>query len=172
MMLARNKGAMTSRLFKAIVQVGAALGTAACAGRHEPVGPVQAPTIANADLASPATAGRTATLNAPAITLFTAFCDAPWPTTKGSNHNRPACTDPQNLCSQAAATRHECVPSLGPRQCAVDNYGKQTWDFCFNERWQCAAGTVRLSECKCLGPTPPGMECTDDGFRTATHIHP
>ncbi len=151
---------MASRLFHAIVGVGVSLGaTASCAGLVEE--PDDAAVGIDARRDAVADAAQDAGLDA-------AFCDAPWPTTKGSDRKRPACTNPQGLCPNVddagrVVPDNGCIPFTGPYQC--EDFHNQTWDFCINDQWQCPLGARRSTECKCWGPTRAGYVCTATGFK-------
>lgn len=161
---------MASKLYHAIVGAGLVMGQglAACGGETigeaslaPDVGPeaasppvsVPGPTQPDAALPRPLDAARDVVLDA--------FCDAAWPTTKGSP--RPSsCIDPSGACaSQGPPSR--CYPSPGPLQCEDTHH--PTAQLCESGAWVCPTGTIKDRDCQCFGPTPPGEECTPDGFR-------
>jgi hypothetical protein len=88
-----------------------------------------------------------------------AFCDAAWPTTKGSP-GFPSCVDPTGACSAKAFPRR-CYAPTAPHVCAAI-VGYAT--LCVGDTWQCPDGTVEATECWCRGEAPDGQVCTDAGF--------
>ncbi len=170
---------MSSRLFHAIVGVGISASATACSGLvDEAAHPVDAsvheassapdaaiiPIVADAsiDVAIDAKG------DADAAQVIDAFCDAPWPTTKGTPV-RPACTNPQGTCTGSDGwSAYGCIqftgPQNGPYLCNPGNVG-QTWDFCVNGQWQCPTGWRHSNDCHCWGAVPSGYECTFDGFQ-------
>jgi hypothetical protein len=134
---------MTSKLLHAIVGVGIAFGAGVgCGGSSTSV-----------EEGGPPNGG-------PDLSKFDPFCDAAWPTTKGSP-GPPACTDPKNECDPLARTT--CAESLGGLRCDYERYSA----FCIDREWVCHPEHVDYTECRCLGEVPPGRVCTEMGW-TAT----
>lgn len=158
---------MTSKLFRAVVGVGIALGTAsgACLGAIDSVPeaddasttttpqpdgastPKPTPSAdAGADAAADADAD--APLDAPKDVILDAFCDATWPTTKGNVH-APTC-GPTEECEDAGPAPR-CYYRIEGSDAGC-NVTKPIPAWCVSAAWQCSTGAVPVSQCKCFGP--------------------
>lgn len=161
---------MASKLFRAVVGFGIGLGatTAACFGATDggivgttaesvPDGststvppssgtsttePDPGPTSTSNDASPDVKAVADAGVDAPKDVGADAFCDAAWPTTKG-NPKPPACTDPNNECSDAGPP-HYCVPVDDAGACGFTT----TAPFCVNKEWRCQSGTIDWGTCQ------------------------
>jgi hypothetical protein len=92
------------------------------------------------------------------------FCDTTWPTTKGNPAAPPTCAD-QAACggpvNDAGFPRWlQCRVRLGDFQC---EYFHVT-SYCKDGEWACPPDGIPPGDCRCFGPTPAGMICTEDGF--------
>jgi hypothetical protein len=117
---------MASRLFRALVGVGIALGggTAACLGSLElPAGANDA-ADGGADDADPSV-----------------YCDAGWPTTKTIVPSE--CYDPKRECVEAGPNP-QCAHAYEDGGCLRI---VQHPSYCVQSRWQCPEGMIPLSEC-------------------------
>jgi hypothetical protein len=93
-----------------------------------------------------------------------AFCDRTWPTTKGNPAAPPTCED-QAACggppNDAGFRRWlQCRPRLGEMQCEYVHITS----ICEGGEWACPPDAMQDAECRCIGPTPAGMTCTEEGF--------
>lgn len=131
---------MTSKLLHAIVGVGIAIGAGAGCGGSSVSSEVEP--------------------KGPDTSKFDPFCDASWPTTKGSP-GPPACVDPMNQCDPS--TRVVCYAPLEPKRCDYERSSA----FCIDGTWQCHPELVDAVNCKCFGDGPPGYVCTDTGWMPA-----
>ena len=142
----------SSKLFHTIVAVGIALGSASAVGCASPSdGDSQAATdnaLYGTNDPAPANNADAGTNNPDAG----AFCDVPWPTTKGGLHHRPppACIDPTHACANVAGGPVECAP--------IDAHGVCGWDtkisVCVNGAWVCNPGEQEVTICKCNAGEP------------------
>ena len=115
---------MTSKLFHSLVGVGMALGAgSACS--------------ATVDHAEPAAA------TAEPLTQPEAFCDRPWPTTKG-NPAPLVCTQPSPECAKAGRPQL-CFEAETPGAC---DWSKGHAAVCVGGRWQCPSGTTPRDACQ------------------------
>lgn len=156
---------MASKLFRAVVGVGISLGTssAACLGNiasddpppgaiapplgtaPPPNGTAPPPTSTGAYTVEPPDAGP----DAPRDAGFDAFCDAAWPTTKGSPV--PTC-GPVEACADAGRPPF-CYEVVAPGICKnPDGRLQPVW--CASGKWQCGAGQIPSEECKCFEGAP------------------
>jgi hypothetical protein len=167
---------MDSRLFRAIVGVGLALGAAgtACstaviaegastdapdassvdARPLQPVAPeVAAPPDSSASPDALADAGAPID-DAAADAYLGAFCDAAWPTTKASR-GVPQCGD-VSACLLGATQVPYCIPSSGAGKCddhdrdpdaGVASVIQPVW--CVDGGWECARGSIPSTSCSC-----------------------
>jgi hypothetical protein len=93
-----------------------------------------------------------------------AFCDKAWPTTKANPAPPPTCEDqaacggPPNDAGNPLWLR--CNTRLGDFQC--DHV--QVTSICESGEWVCPPDGLLSRDCRCWGPTPPGMICTEDGL--------
>jgi hypothetical protein len=131
---------MTSRLFQAVVGAGIALGVAdagCLADAHDSAG-------------GPAIEGTGPTVQA--------FCDAPWPTTKGAATTPPSCADPVHKCAGLTYSGAACVaPSMSATwACPYSSI----FPACVGGRWECptSAWTCSVGEMH-----PPGDGAADGG---------
>ena len=117
--------------------------------------------------------GKDATLDAKSLDAAKdvspdAFCDATWPTTKGSPQLDLNCIDPGGICrgdgGSSSSTSYPSPCALKISEYGCEEYQKQVATFCVNGVWQCTGGMVLSKECKCFG-TYPGYECTKDGLK-------
>ncbi len=161
--------ASTSRLFHTIVVVGINLGASAgCGGLAS--GPGDAPGTAQSSGSSNAgSSGASADAGVDAIAA--AFCDVPWPTTKGNNTvlttPLPPCVDPGNACKdERIDTVGPCLP-VQADGCLV---APATFYYpnCRGGAWVCppptaASNATPAGTCSCLGQFRGGARCADDG---------
>lgn len=162
-----------SRLFHTIVVVGINLGASAgCGGLAS--GPGDAPGTAQSSGSSNAGSSGTATSTAdaaPPDAIAAAFCDVPWPTTKGNNTvlttPLPPCVDPGNACKdERIDTVGPCLP-VQADGCLV---APATFYYpnCRDGAWVCppptaASNATPAGTCSCLGQFRGGARCADDG---------
>jgi hypothetical protein len=150
---------MASKLFRAVVGFGIALGaaSAACFGASSdeaqtttegtdasastPTNSASSTSSGGQPDPTPDAAITDARVDAPKDAGVDAFCDAAWPTTKG-NPQPPACVDPNGECAEAGAPEH-CY-ALADGGC---NLGKMTFPYCVNGDWQCQPGTTNAAGC-------------------------
>jgi hypothetical protein len=131
---------MASRLFQSVVGAGIALGVAQ-AGCSADVGD---------------SGGKT---EAPVDSILLAFCDAPWPTTKGAMVTQPpACDDPLAACAGAPFLRVAC-----PSPAASATWACTTgaiFPACVGRQWVCptSAWTCSMGEMR-----PPSAASSDGG---------
>lgn len=161
--------ASTSRLFHTIVVVGINLGASSgCGGLAS--GPGDAPGTAQSSGSSNAgSSGASADAGVDAIAA--AFCDVPWPTTKGNNTvlttPLPPCVDPGNACKdERIDTVGPCLP-VQADGCLV---APATFYYpnCRGGAWVCppptaASNATPAGTCSCLGQFRGGARCADDG---------
>lgn len=153
----------TSRLFHTIVVVGINLGASAgCGGLAS--GPGDAPGTAGSS-------GTGATPDASADAIAAAFCDVPWPTTKGNNTvlttPLPPCVDPGNACKdERIDTVGPCLP-VQADGCLV---APATFYYpnCRGGAWVCPPTTASSNatpagSCSCPGQFRGSARCTDGG---------
>lgn len=88
------------------------------------------------------------------------FCDTTWPTTKG-DPPIPECVDPDHECQDEFALR--CLIPVGEFACD-GGFERSYAPFCVDGSWECEAGLVPVTECKCLAPLAEGQICTEDGI--------
>jgi hypothetical protein len=153
---------MASKLFRAVVGFGIALGAAsgACFGASSDT-PETVTEGADASTSTPTTntpssSGSSngdpsstqdgssvadAGVDAPKDVGVDAFCDAAWPTTKG-NPQPPSCVDPNGECVDAGTPEH-CY-AVADGGCDV---AKMTFPYCVNKDWQCQPGTTNAAGC-------------------------
>ncbi len=179
---------VSSRLFKAIVGAGIALGaTSVACGRfadesNAEVGQPTSPAVgtpgpaatvstsadgaaaalpeADANTDAEADAG-VSEVDGSADVLVDAFCDNTWPTTKGHGGELPSiCVDPTGACTPKGLPHH-CYADLGGGACGFVDLSA----LCVGTDWQCQPGTVRAETCKCFGPAPVvGATCATGGW--------
>lgn len=177
---------VSSRLFKAIVGTGIALGaTSVACGRFidesnsevaRPTSPAvgtpgpaatvstsadgAAAALPEADANTDAEAG-VSEVDGSADVLVDAFCDNTWPTTKGHGGELPSiCVDPTGACTPKGLPHH-CYADLGGGACGFIDLSA----LCVGTDWQCQPGTVRAETCKCFGPAPVvGATCATGGW--------
>lgn len=164
---------MSSRLFRAVVGVGIALGTvsAACrgvvesttdgsAGPTDPPGTVaprnEAGTTANVDGGSGVNDAADAAGDAPKDVILDAFCDAAWPTTKG-NPGGPTC-GPVTECAEAGAAPR-CYRVVTSSTFACDPQPPPEVAWCIRGHWECSGDGVPQEQCTCWA----GQPCNDGG---------
>jgi hypothetical protein len=85
-----------------------------------------------------------------------AFCDAAWPTTKGSPP-LPACINPNKECKDEEV--FPCAPVIDDKTCQGDST-KWTASVCVNKTWTCAPGRRAERDCRCWSG-PNGVTCRD-----------
>lgn len=164
---------MSSRLFHAIVGVGVSVGTTACSGLVDEPGPSPVADARDASIARDVWQDTDAKADAAsdARVIFDAFCDAPWPTTKGGGRpeQRPACTNPEGRCVVVDAGwgggQPSCIEVTGQQAPPYACNGREGWDQCFEGQWRCPTGWLRPTECQCLGTPGPGYKCTMSGWQ-------
>jgi hypothetical protein len=176
---------VTSKLQRALVGVGMALGGAApaCLGRTavagdfpspgEPDG-VTEPTLADSgsdasdasdvtDASDATDASDGAAMDAASDALIDPFCDVSWPPTKGNEFSGPvACVDPLRECSNEPLP-YRCIRLLEPYVCDLTETRVGPL-YCIGGAWRCPPGTDDGARCVCYGPLPPGKTCTDAGL--------
>ncbi|MBS2020605.1 MAG: hypothetical protein JST00_47565 [Deltaproteobacteria bacterium] len=150
---------MTSRLFRAVVGIGISLGatSAACLGKltdddpppgalTPPLGTAPPPTSsAPAPTSTGAVEPPDAAPHLPHDAGIDAFCDAAWPTTKGTPI--PTC-GPIDDCADAGL-RPSCYEVVAPGSCRrPDGRLQPVW--CVSGTWQCGPGKIPSSDCKCF----------------------
>jgi hypothetical protein len=163
-----------SKLFHAIVAIGVSLGTAcagkvgadlsadektdppkqddAHAGHDASVADTQAQETSTADVVADAIK------DVAADVPWDAWCDAAWPTTKGSPP-LPTCIDPKTECKQDEV--FPCAVALDAKTCDQD-HTTQTASVCVNGKWTCKPGRRAVQECTCWRG-PSGDTCKDGG---------
>lgn len=92
------------------------------------------------------------------------FCDTTWPTTKGNPAAPPKCED-QVACggpfNDAGFQRWlQCRSRLGEHQCDWSH----VTSYCNNGQWACPPEGILPVDCWCVGETPPGWICTENGW--------
>jgi hypothetical protein len=164
---------MASRLFRAVVGVGIALGTSgvACFGAADDpavstdASSPEASSTSGRDSASStedaaldvdvrADAGADAALDAPVDApkdvILDAFCDASWPTTKG-NPGGPTCGEITDCADAGPSLR--CINTVSPpATCEATATLVPVW--CVASQWQCSEGAIPQDECKCWEGLP------------------
>ncbi len=165
---ARDPGTMTasssaSRLFHTIVVVGISLGASAgCGGLA--AGPDDAPANASSSGSSGAAARADA---APPDAIAAAFCDVPWPTTKGNNTvlttPLPPCVDPSAACAD------ERIDTVGPclaveTDGCLDDPAAFFYPNCRGGAWVCPPSTASSNAtprgaCSCAEQFRGGARC-------------
>lgn len=124
---------MTSRLFHTVVAVGISLGAAACSAEAVD----ETVTTENAVSAD--------AVQNPDQVVADAFCDATWPTTKGSFlRPPPACVDPNDECESRPA--FECVTATEDNACSGF---AGFYPVCKAGTWECKPGKIRQDQCRC-----------------------
>ena len=120
---------MASRLFQSVVGTGIALGVAqaGCLGD----------TRDSADEAS--------SLDAASLdSIVLAFCDTPWPTTKGASVTQaPSCDDPLGECASIPVTQWACQspPTSATWACSAG----VIFPACVGGKWACPTSTWTCS---------------------------
>ncbi len=172
---------MASRLFQAVVGVGIAMGgtlaacgdvtsqddadggsaDAAVADAKSKVDATSQDAVAKVDAVVATDGGPApdAALDAPADVILDAFCDAPWPTTKGSPPV-PNCINPEGKCGLDGSFPFACATGDSVYTC---EYSGMQSSKCVDGEWQCEPGRRKEHECICFVPVPSGWECTDAG---------
>ncbi|MBS2012609.1 MAG: hypothetical protein JST00_06980 [Deltaproteobacteria bacterium] len=126
---------MASKLFGAVVGVGLAMAagtTVACLGSDPS-------STSGADSADGA-AG-----DAPADAILDAFCDAAWPTTKGSPGG-PTCGS-TGECADAGPAPY-CYRVVDPAAMKCEQNGKEVPAWCVDRAWRCSTGSAPALECR------------------------
>lgn len=160
----------TSRLFHAVVVVGINLGASAgCGGLA--TGPGDAPASAQPSGGTTGSSGTGATPDASADAIGAAFCDVPWPTTKGNNTvlttPLPPCVDPTSACSETRIdTVGPCIPvqADGCRLESTFHYPN-----CRAGAWVCPPTTASstatpVGPCACPGQFRGSARCADGAW--------
>lgn len=151
--------ATKSRLFHTIIVIGAGLGTAAC-------GLVATPE--EASLARPDDPDASAADALAPDAIAAAFCDVPWPTTKGNNtvltNPVPACVDPATACDKAKIDAVGPCIVIAANGCPRPDKSETRYPVCAGQSWTCEPGTwsqmVNPSgPCRCPGQHLGGREC-------------
>jgi hypothetical protein len=170
-----EKHVMSSRLFRAVVGVGIALGTvsAACLGVvGDPADGADASTGAPGTELPRTEAGSTAetargkdvdaAADAPAdapkdVVILDAFCDAAWPTTKGSVPSAPTCGPVADCAEAGSAPYCARISTTSPVTCDPHPPVEVAW--CVAGHWQCSGNGVPQEQCECW----VGQPCSEGG---------
>jgi hypothetical protein len=144
---------MSSKLFHTIVGVGISLGAASigCSSPAEERAGLEDTALTVASNPPAETAKPAADADKDAGSIFDAFCDATWPTTKGSPHRPPpACIDPTGACSSQGRP-FNCAPERDDATCS-------SWPLhlsvCVGGAWQCKPGKKPADQCTCWDGDP------------------
>lgn len=159
----------TSRLFHTIVVVGIHLGVSAgCGGLAS--GPGDAPASAASGSGGAGPIGTTAPLPdaAPPDAVAAAFCDVPWPTTKGNNTvlttPLPPCVDPDNAC--AGVRIDDVGPCISVEADGCVRGSTFHYPNCRAGAWVCPPTTASsnatpVGSCACPGQFRGNARCVD-----------
>jgi len=80
--------------------------------------------------------------------ILDAFCDSPFPTTKGSGQLPWVCA-PTEACAEAGAPP-TCWKQAAPSRCSTIRWGT----YCVAGDWKCATGALPTADCKCWDYQP------------------
>jgi hypothetical protein len=143
---------MDSKLFHSIIAVGIQLGIATGCG-----GSTQSSSSGTVDVD-----GSTADAGADAVAIGQAFCDVPWPTTKGTaGQAAPACANEAKACTDADMHVQGACIAVGADACV--DYSKQLYPNCRAGKWVCKPGTESRSASGLQSDPPLGAACSCDG---------